>query len=260
MSDEEHYFSSRGLSQIPFEYYPNNFTFIVGDDRYSCPHFVADFLSAKVGRYHSDDPLLDHFSIHTADPNHVFGSLLDSARGSPLGLDPASIFFLADVVLDILEDPLTLENAAVRVETRTRFGHIPTREIEYVAAHFSELSDSFLNSLSIDFLTEVLIPPSLRLQSEDHLYDFLSAHADSDVRYFDLLEHVCFEYLTPACVSRAVSFIQARLGDLTPPVWLSLSRRLLAPQASISAFGDNRFGMRIIAYREGSPFDVVGGV
>jgi hypothetical protein len=49
------------LKCIPQHEIRNDFTFIVGDSRYSCPWYVADFLSPTICHLHEVDPLLDEF-------------------------------------------------------------------------------------------------------------------------------------------------------------------------------------------------------
>jgi hypothetical protein len=260
------YLPARGLANIPFSHYPNSFSFIVGTEKYCCPSFVADFLSPKVARFHSDDPLLVQYRLRTPDPDRLFPLLLDAARGSPIPIDTA-LSFLADaaqelenadlcfMVLTALETELTPENIGARLAARLKLSQAPIREIEFIAANFSVLPRSLLTSLPPDFLSEVLCQPTLRLQSEDALYTLLAARFDADPRYFDLLEHVRFEFLSAATLTSFVVRMRDRLADLTPTIWSSLSRRLLSGEPELNPALSPRFGNRHIPLVEGAPFD-----
>jgi hypothetical protein len=50
--------SSGGMRNIVKARIENDFTFIVDEHRYSCPWFIAEFLSPKVGRLHSIDGMI----------------------------------------------------------------------------------------------------------------------------------------------------------------------------------------------------------
>jgi hypothetical protein len=72
--------SVKGLRLLEGSHHERDFTFIVGDERYSCPSFVAEFLSPRVTSLRSQDITIDEFSIETEDPGHHFGTLLSLAE------------------------------------------------------------------------------------------------------------------------------------------------------------------------------------
>jgi hypothetical protein len=51
--------SAKGLLNVAANKTTKDSTFIIGDDRYECAWFVADFLSPKVSRLHAADPSID---------------------------------------------------------------------------------------------------------------------------------------------------------------------------------------------------------
>jgi hypothetical protein len=52
--------------------YENDFRFIVGDGEYSCPSFIADFLSPRVTELRASDATIADLRIGIEDPNHFF--------------------------------------------------------------------------------------------------------------------------------------------------------------------------------------------
>jgi hypothetical protein len=73
--------SANRLQRLDQVNHERDFTFIVGDERHSCPSFVAEFLSPRVTSLRSQDITIDEFSIETADPGHQFENLLSIAVG-----------------------------------------------------------------------------------------------------------------------------------------------------------------------------------
>lgn len=53
------------FSNVPFDNYQKNFTFIVNDEEFSTNKIIADILSKKVSRNHLTDPTIDRYSIKT---------------------------------------------------------------------------------------------------------------------------------------------------------------------------------------------------
>jgi hypothetical protein len=73
--------SARKLANIPSRPELNDFEFTVGNFYYSCPKFVADFLSTKIGRQHEVDCTISAFVVATGDRESCFQSFLGLGRG-----------------------------------------------------------------------------------------------------------------------------------------------------------------------------------
>jgi hypothetical protein len=73
--------SATGLQRLEGVNHDRDFTFIVGDERYDCPSFVAEFLSPRITTLRSQDITIDEFTVNTEDPNHYFGTLLSIGFG-----------------------------------------------------------------------------------------------------------------------------------------------------------------------------------
>jgi hypothetical protein len=75
----------------------HDFAFMVGEERYSCPSFVAEFLSPRVSSLRSQDITIDEFSIETADPSNYFSSLLSIGFGHEVSFSLNELSFLRSV-------------------------------------------------------------------------------------------------------------------------------------------------------------------
>jgi hypothetical protein len=64
--------SAKGLANIPRNIYENDFTFIIGEDKYKCPLFIAAFLSPLIGQLQVSGSTIREFVIATKDPEHCF--------------------------------------------------------------------------------------------------------------------------------------------------------------------------------------------
>jgi hypothetical protein len=89
--------SARGLQRLERGNHENDFSFIVGDERYSCPSFVAEFLSPRVSSLRSQDVTMAELSIETADPKRQFGTLLSIGFGREVSWSEGDLSFVRSV-------------------------------------------------------------------------------------------------------------------------------------------------------------------
>jgi hypothetical protein len=73
--------SASGLRNVQQKLYENDFTFIVGSERYRCPSFIAEFLSPRISHLRSIDPTLNEFLIDCEDSDGAFSHILVSGEG-----------------------------------------------------------------------------------------------------------------------------------------------------------------------------------
>jgi hypothetical protein len=210
--------SGNGMRNIATSRNDNDFVFIVGDDRYECPWFVADFLSPKVSRLHSSDASINEFKIETSDPTHQFGEFVSLGRGSPVCVTKSNRSLFISLACELCNSELyflivdpTIENLTVS-SFCTEFVHpifyddFPERAIDFLASHFNEFDSSFLNNLSVSTLCRILSYQSLQLDHEDSLYTFIRSHLESHPTYIALLEFVRFEFLTCEAIHNFISW------------------------------------------------------
>jgi hypothetical protein len=74
--------SAKGFRNLPKNIYKNDFTFIVGQNRYHCPSFIASFLSPRICHLQMSDPTLQEFEIETNDETNSFQNVLELCYGS----------------------------------------------------------------------------------------------------------------------------------------------------------------------------------
>jgi hypothetical protein len=231
--------TAKGLQNIPQSKAVRDFAFVVGDTRYFCPWFVADFLSTKVGGLHAVDSTIDEFFVTTEDPNHQFESFLSLGSGSVVAIcDSNRDFFIElsrelgshEVLLSILsavEGELSTSNVINRIEVQKAANFEISVGIEFVASHFDEIPSSDVCGLSYEDLDLILGHGSLKLMSEDSLCEFLLSLLDGNLSYFGLFEHLRFEYLSVGVLTRFCDFVSSHFECLNVPVWSVIRRRLL---------------------------------
>jgi hypothetical protein len=246
----------------------NDFTFVVGDDSYQCPWFVADFLSPRIGHLHSLDPTINEFVIETEDPEHQFASLLSLGRGESLAVPEPNLPFLASVASELgnCELYFSVHNVQQKAVTVSTFcehfkdcdfvDNFSKEAIEFLAAHFFEFEQSFLTGLPIELLTQILGDESLTIESEDSLFEFVLSRLELNPSSATvLLEFVRFEFLTKSAIDKFVlwSFDHFHEMEITLSLWKAIAKRLSAqgnPSFPITSRYRNLFSLR-----EGSPLD-----
>jgi hypothetical protein len=93
--------TGNGMGNIASSKAENDFTFIVGNERYHCPWFVADSLSPRIGRLHGSDPTFRELVIGTADAGDDFGDFVSLGRGAGVSLTSANRSFMISVAAEL---------------------------------------------------------------------------------------------------------------------------------------------------------------
>jgi hypothetical protein len=243
--------SATGLQRLEEINHEKDFAFIVGDKRYPCPSFVAEFLSPRVSSLRSQDITIDEFSIETADPGHQFGILLSIGFGRAVSLTREAMGFvrsvcgelwnseLFDKTLNHDEDEISGEELKARLDFLSGVDGSRDWDISAVASHFNEISASDVGHLSPSLLDSILRHPSLVVVDEDFVFDIIHRFASEDLSYFGLLELVRFEFLSAECMTRAIQFVSDSFESLTFGIWSSLGRRLnlsVTPPSQVGRF------------------------
>jgi hypothetical protein len=248
--------SAKGLQRIEQVNHENDFAFIVGDERYPCPSFIAELLSPRITSLRSQDITLNEFSIETEETNKYFGNLLSVATGREVSLLENELRFVRSVcgelwnselfekTLKEKEGDITEEELRARLDFISGLGGSCSCDIGVVSSHFYELSVSDFDRLSPWVLESILRDPSLVLQDEDSLFEIVYRLACADLSYFVLLEFVRFEFLSEDCMKRAFDFISSSFESLTFGIWSSLRTRLTLPVNPSSQTG--RFFLPVI--------------
>jgi hypothetical protein len=146
--------TGNGMGNIPKSKIENDFEFIVGDRHYSCPWFVADFVSPVVGQLHSFDLSVREFYLDIGDAEDYFVKLISLGYASILEVSESGFSCFRriccalgnrevyDMLIDGFEVGVTISNVFSRLHDCDFFNLSPQALIEFVGSHFYELTSS----------------------------------------------------------------------------------------------------------------------
>jgi hypothetical protein len=96
MTDFDVCLSSAAIKNIVLNQIQEEFEFVVGGQRYRCPHFIAEFLSPRVCISHSVDPSIAEYVVEASDSNDQFRLFLTLGSRSTIRVTKANLnFFLS---------------------------------------------------------------------------------------------------------------------------------------------------------------------
>jgi hypothetical protein len=93
--------SANGMRNIVISKVENDFNFIVGDIRCSCPWFVAAFLSPKIAQLHALGPLICECQIDTQDDKQEFDQFRCLGLSRCFLLDENNLLFVHSIVREL---------------------------------------------------------------------------------------------------------------------------------------------------------------
>jgi hypothetical protein len=107
-----------------------------------------------------------------------------------------------------------------------RLSILPTeRDIAFLASHFGSISSqSEIQDVGVDVLSQVLNHSALCLESEDALFRLIERLSSEDESYRVLLDFVEAEYLSDSCIGDYIASVDP--DQLSRSVWMSICRRL----------------------------------
>jgi hypothetical protein len=189
--------SAKGLFNVRAESPDAKFAFIVAGRRHECSWGAAEFVSPRVSDLHSFDATIDELIIDVDDPENFFDEFVAAASGGCVTMSPPNceVFLSICAALDNrelsrqLSPTITVSNAVDRI----RLGVDISAEVAFIASHFYEFAAG-VDELPLPIISEIISHPSLALDSEDSLYDFVRN------RDLELLEYVRMEYCRPGTI------------------------------------------------------------
>jgi hypothetical protein len=241
MSEFQARLSGSGLGHLPFEKYSHDFEFVVGSQSYPCPSFLADFLSPRIARVHSSETTFSRYIVETGDSDCLFPSFLRLGTGGCLKVNPSNLLFfcllsrelenaeLFDILERNLNRELRLEDVCERLAVRRELGLVTTREIDFLAVHFYEISDSLIADLTFEDILAVLQNDHLQVKSEDSLYYCIAERFQEDPGFVRLLQYIHFDFLSLDAMANFVKASEHILPFIDQSVWRSICARLLLP-------------------------------
>jgi hypothetical protein len=237
--------SARGLNNLS-DSYPNDFTFITAAGNFTCPSFIAEFLSPKVSRFRQVDATYCCCSVSTGDRSSAgdFKDVLGLGRGISVDLDSRNRDYIL-LISDEFENnelyelvssssEMTSDNVLTRLKRRHERCESIDREIEFLISHIHKLSVQSFGQLDPSILREIVKHPKLQIESEDWLFDIIISQIEQDSKKFNLLEFIYFEMLSPVSMKRFTDLDVACLEHLDGRIWSQICARLVIPLLSES--------------------------
>lgn len=231
------FLTSQGFQNIKYEF-PNDFTFIINDEKFACPSFFADFISPKISKIHSSDLTFNSFSITTPFIG-TFNDFFLLFKGEPMMINDNNYQFMKHIAselqnTEILEyfknniQELSNSNVFQIIESKKLEGVSYEDEIVWIASHFYEIDANQLFKLPFEDLSIILSNQNLRTHNEDEVFDFVLSKVNHNPSYFELFEFVHFPYLS---IDRIEIFLSmdniVKNMNLNSGVFRALSQRLL---------------------------------
>jgi hypothetical protein len=154
------------------------------------------------------DATISELRVEVENGEELFDSVLEAAGGGGTALDLARRQTcegicaalwnseLYESVCGQLGDEVTMENVIDRLLLLSATRRGISRELEFIASHFYGFlhRPDALKALPVSLLYENISHGSLRVESEDGLYNFINKGTETDREMFSLLEFVRFEY------------------------------------------------------------------
>ena len=215
-----------------------DFTFVVSGVEYPCTRFQACFFSRRVAHLVASDRALDRLFLQTTDDSRHFLDVMRLMNGESIEITASNCEFLekcarelentellSALLLKLRTNKLTLSNVVEKIHLKKAFQQDYSTEIEFAASQFFEFDLSFVASLTIDELDEILRSDKLKLESEDQLFDLIFGLVnEKDKGYAHLFRHVQFEYLTTENLDTFLEHVFPDFIDLS--MWTSIRQNV----------------------------------
>jgi hypothetical protein len=232
--------SGRGLGNIWMKDSYEEFTFFIDGRRYRCPSLVAEFLSPRVCHLHCSDPTIDEIMLEVEDRGELFGLVLEAARGGGITINSGNrlmcgmicaALWNSELCASVLREngeAITMVNVLDRLEFLSASRCDISAELEFISSHFSDFSrqSNPLTALPFSLLYEIIDHRSLRLESEDYLYDFIRTCVETNPELLGLLEFIKFEYCSTDTMRKIFELISEDFEALNSSMWAGLCTRL----------------------------------
>ena len=241
-------FSCAGFASVNWDTQDNDFEFVFGEKVCPVHSFLAEFLSPKISRLRKCDPCRYSYILNNDCGKlfNTFESIVSSLRaGRVFRVDKSNFYDILrifheldnqEIISSLFEtertEPLDLDEALPLLRFGIDIGSSSSGQFaaarEFVASNFHKIPQETLNKIDLETAQLVLSSPSLQIEDEDSLYDFISNRTKTDLRFASLFEFVFFEYLSEHRLQHFVSFASRHLlGSITSGIWERLCQRLV---------------------------------
>ena len=194
-------------------------------------------------RVSEDVTSVDFYTFKDPEVFNVFESFVSSLRsGETVHVEKSNFPALLRLFQELENDELlssllgmidieslSLEEAIlllrIGIDLGTAFSDRFENLRDFVASRFYELEKEILDLQTLELL---LSSPSLKIEDEDSLYDFVRSRSEKDLRFTSLFEFVYFEYLTVDRIEDFSSFVRENfLENISSGIWRQICRRLI---------------------------------
>jgi hypothetical protein len=100
-------------------------------------------------------------------------------------------------------------------------------ELQFASSHFYDLQTPDVCGLTVSELSAILSNDSLRIVSEDTLFDVLNEYISRSPDHFGVIEFVHFEYLSAKSIASFVDLSQNFLSSINSSIWHRICQRLI---------------------------------
>ena len=239
-----------GFNSVNWDRCDDEFEFVFGDDKKVCRvhSILAEFLSPKVARDRKCDGCCGFYKIKSSSSDlfDLFEDLVSSLRSGRAFRVEASNFSsllrlsqelenkeLLCLLMGMIDiESMTLEEGLLVLESGIDLGIVSTDEFqklrESIASHFYEVKKEILENIKIETAELLLSSPSLKIEDEDSLYDFVRSRSENDLSFSSLFEFIYFEYLSKDRVEDFASFAKENLlENISAGIWTRICCRLI---------------------------------
>ena len=231
--------SARGLRNIPFDFLPLDFKFLIGDHEYPCSSFLASFISPTVCEMLKADRLVDSFTIsNISDNGHEFEVILKLMRGEPVTIDDHLVDYVAligtqlgnselvELSGKVPRTPISTENVCLRMTKKMELGMPYHQELQFLAQNICDIEEAQLKNLGLSLLLDVFSSPDLKIPGDRWLLSTIcSIVEEKGPDYQILFSTVHFDNLSEG---EMASFVQVfRPEHMNGAIWEALTQRLI---------------------------------
>ncbi|OHS99343.1 hypothetical protein TRFO_34253 [Tritrichomonas foetus] len=230
--------SSQGWRNIHFDCHERDFTFIVAGREFSCNKLIADYLSPNVSNQRLTDSTISSYSVCEQcefDVNE-FKYVIALGEGEKLELDEKTRihliqFFAAlgnhSVLSKLVEDEDQLNQTnAISILLQRASSSLPIdKEISFIAENFDDFHHEELEKLDFPEIQSILSSPSLFIEDEEAVFNFVCHLASKDESFSSLFEFVDFRNLSIESVRSFLSLYSFEKMNIG--IWNAIKCRLL---------------------------------
>lgn len=225
--------TSRSLVNIPDKFLGKDFTFFVGESRFSCKEVIALFLSPKLAQMKEIDPTISSFTIkcpnNTGEWKRCFTKIMKSVMSGRLEFEEDEEEIVNEILIQLGNEEIfdsVIEQEGLNTKNAVTFLHkgIESKNvIDFIAEHFESIEDK--EQMSIDELEQVILSPNFSVRDESCLFNEICRQIEFDDDKRDLLRFVNLRFLQTRDIEKFISLVD--LEDMNADIWSQITQRLV---------------------------------